>query len=124
MVNSNGFKIKEGHENPKTRIVEPKTFEQEEILMGQYMLHEKFKKKVASILLMRLFYVQEQIEVEFEFALKTNLMLYHFFPSNRHSINLHQNHIDSWIKILSQGCNTTILKVNRFGQSTHQIINQ
>lgn len=42
LVDSDRFKIVEGHENPKSRIAESQLFEQEEILMGQYILHEKF----------------------------------------------------------------------------------
>jgi len=43
LINSNRFKIPEGHQNPRRRVAEPLLFEQEEILMGQYILHEKFR---------------------------------------------------------------------------------
>ncbi len=54
LVNSNKFKIEEGHENPKTRVAEPKTFEQKEILMGQYILHEKFRNALLDYRLLPL----------------------------------------------------------------------
>ncbi len=54
LINSDRFKIREGHENPKTRAAEPQLFEQEEILMGQYILHEKFRKALLNYRLLPL----------------------------------------------------------------------
>ncbi len=54
LINSDRFKIREGHENPKTRAAEPQLFEQKEILMGQYILHEKFRKALLNYRLLPL----------------------------------------------------------------------
>ena len=54
LINSNRFKIREGHENPKTRPAEPQLFEQKEILMGSYILHEKFRAALLNYRLLPL----------------------------------------------------------------------
>ena len=54
LINSDRFKIRQGHENPKTRAAEPQFFEQEEILMGSYILHEKFRESLLNYRLLSL----------------------------------------------------------------------
>jgi len=53
LINSDRFKIRQGHENPKTRAAEPQFFEQEEILMGSYILHEKFRESLLNYRLLK-----------------------------------------------------------------------